>query len=371
MTDSAGIVQVNKLIDSSKHYWYLNHDSAMYFAKRVLSHSREIHYSRGEGEAYRSMGFISNDSAIAKSYFDKALSFFITIHDKKGIADTYNNLGLMLQSKNDSMALIAYDSALILFREIKDKVGESAVLNYINILYKDEGNYQKAIDYALLGLDIRKNTNDYKGIVWSMLNVGDVYLEGGQLESAKRFFLEAEQFTKEHQMEPFTTTQQNLARVYLIQEKYDSVAFYLSQLPYEDHLLLGELYDRTGKEDSAIVRFRMGLKAARERNDKDRTMAFLIGLGQSFLKTGNYDQAFRNASEAYKLSDSRKKNAARAKAANILAACFERTRNFAASLHYTKEANQILDSINSKYNENFQHKLAIFESKDAIESEQA
>src|ERR1700704_577740 len=145
----------------SKEYWYQNSDSSVYYAKLALALAQNQNYKRAEAEAYRNLGMANlyKDTIYPREFFYKALHIFLSLADKKGIADTYNNLGTMWAEKNNNRALICYDSALLIFRSIGDKKGEGAVLNYINMTYKMMGDFQKAIDYALQGLEVRKSTN--------------------------------------------------------------------------------------------------------------------------------------------------------------------------------------------------------------------
>ena len=142
------------------------------------------------------------DPKRALEFYNSALFRFRSINEVRGMADVYNNLGLFWDSKNDSLSLFYYDSSLILYRQINFKDGESAVLNYIGIVYQQMGNYQKAIDFTLRGLEVRELTNDHPGVVWSYINAGNIYLAGVQYESALQLYLQSISYARDHGLQP-------------------------------------------------------------------------------------------------------------------------------------------------------------------------
>ena len=221
----------------------LNHDSTNRFANEAVILFRRLDYTRGVAESNRMMAWAEIYSQKTIEYFSHALILFRSISDKKGMADTYNNLGTFWTNNgNDSVALVSYDSSLTLYREIGNKKGESAVLNYIGIVYQQMGNYQKAIDYTLKGLDIRKSTNDYKGVIWSYINAGQIYLAGGQYETALKLFLESVSYAQQHGLQPYESSYTDLGKTYLLLRRYDKAKIYLfrpataSYKPSNDYL---------------------------------------------------------------------------------------------------------------------------------------
>ena len=372
-----GIPQADLLNTISKRYRDLNNDSSGYYAHSANTLSQQLGYTKGIAESYRLMGWIERNPEKSTSYFNLALLHFEKINNKRGIADTYNNLGTFWNTKNDTLSLAYYDSSLILYREIGYKKGESAVLNYIGIVYQMRGNYQKAIDYTLQGLDIRKTTNDYPGVVWSYINAGNIYLAGGQYESALRLFLQSNTYAKEHGLEPYETALNQLGKTYLLMKQYKNAEAYLlrppkgNSEPFRDPLLLGQLYLETNRTDSALKQFEIGLVNARKDNDGAAMVHCLIGLSNVFSKENKEALAMDFARRAFAKSDSLRDKHQMADAALILATDYEKKGDYRKSLQLYRMAHSILDSISNETNENYQHKLAIFESKNQIEAEQA
>jgi two-component system NtrC family sensor kinase len=373
----SGIPKADLLNQIGKEYRYPNPDSATRFAKEANDLSQKLGYTRGIAESYRILGWVEKIQHKQNEYYYLALSRFISIHDIKGIADTYNNLGTLWMEKNDSISLACYDSSLIMYQIIGDKKGESAILNFIGIVYQKLGNYQKAIDFTLKGLDIRKTTNDHPGVVWSFINAGNIYFAGGQLESALNLYLQSVTYAKDHGMEPYDASLIGMGKTYLQMKQYKMAETYLlgpsngKDKPYVDPILLGQLYLETNRADSALIQYKKSLKHAGNDNNREVIAASLIGLSRVFAKEKKRVLAMNYAEQAFTISDSLKDKFFHADAARMLAPYYEMKGDYKKSLQLYKLAHSILDSISNETNENYQHKLAVFESKSQIENEQA
>jgi two-component system NtrC family sensor kinase len=353
-------------------------DSSNIYSRQGLELSQRLPYKKGIGEAFRIMGWTTQDQIKKKKFYENALNVFKEIPYQKGIADTYNNLGNMYTELNDSLSLRYYDTALILYRKLGDFNGEGTMLIYSNVVYASQGNYTRAIDYALQGLDARKKTNNYLGIVYAYINAGNVYLEGEQYQSALNFFNLSISYAIEHGIEPMDWPYNQIGRLYLEMKDYGKAADFLqrkltgSHVPYRDHLLLGELYLETGKTDSALEQFKRNLKEinGKKKLDVENRVRAMIGLSKTYVKTGRNDPAAQYAKRAYAISDSLHNRRLLADAALVLAGLYESENKFQPAMNYFRQAYQIKDSVLHEYNETFQRKLAGYQSKTAIETEQ-
>src|SRR5204863_1052852 len=119
------------------------------------------------------------------------------------------------------------DSSLILFRKAGNKEGQGSVLNYIGINYQEQGNYQKAIDYCLQAFEIRKEINDHLGVVYSLLNVANMYLDVGQLQTALNFYNQGVTYARDHQIDPPDYLLNQIGKSYLKMKQYDKAEAYL------------------------------------------------------------------------------------------------------------------------------------------------
>src|SRR5688572_630683 len=83
--DSSRVAQLN---NSSKKYWMKNLDSSIYYAQKALQLSETLNYKKGIAESYRNMGVANTymgDKNVSKQFLLKALTLFSLLADKNGI----------------------------------------------------------------------------------------------------------------------------------------------------------------------------------------------------------------------------------------------------------------------------------------------
>ena len=360
----------------SKRYWYKNFDSSIYYAKQALKSAEESGYKKGIAEATRNIGvanMISGDKNVSRQYLLQALTLFSLLPDENGRAATYNNLGVLYTDIREFPAsLICLDSALASFKKTGNKEGEGSALNYIGISYQQQGNYQKAIDYCLLGFEIRKEIHDHQGVVFSLINVGNMYLNVGQPETALKFYKQSVAYASDNDMAPFDYSLTQLGKTYLKLKQYDTAKTYLirtvnGKLQVADHIAAGELYTETNKLDSAIREFNISLKQTPVTN-KDVRASALIGLSKVLLKKGSPGLAMSYAKQAFDIADTLQNKLILANIASVLAQLYKASGEYEEAVKFFELSHSIADSVSG---ENYQRKLAFTESKNEIENEQA
>ena len=94
-----------------------------------------------------------------------------------------------------------------------------------------------------------------------------------------------------------------------------------------------------------------------------------IGLSKVYLKEKKESLAMEYAVQAYSIADSLRDKHHLANAAVILAPLYEMKGDFKHSLQLYKMGHSILDSISNETNENYQQKLAEFDTRSQIEAE--
>ncbi len=111
---------------------------------------------------------------------------------KKGIAQAYNDLGILYFYNNSyDSALAYYDSSRVIREEINDLKGLAALYNKIGIIAFNRGNYHQLIKLNQKALDIYKKLNDSLAIAKTLNNIGMVFDELGTYEKALEKFQEA------------------------------------------------------------------------------------------------------------------------------------------------------------------------------------
>ena len=120
---------------------------------------------------------------------DKLLSINRSEHSKSILnlkrAAAYNNIGIIYKNQsNFDKALENYFTALKIREEAGDKQGIAYSYNNIGIIYYEQNNYSKALENYFASLKIREEIGDKKGIAASYNNIGNIYAEQASLSGS-------------------------------------------------------------------------------------------------------------------------------------------------------------------------------------------
>jgi tetratricopeptide (TPR) repeat protein len=119
---SSDTIKANILYLISKEYWSGDLDKSMEYAKRVLSLSQTIHYKKGEGNAYSSMGVIywyKGEYPQALENNERALKIREERGNKDDVGRSYNNIGLIYEDKGNFPEALLIWKQEIMMRHIK------------------------------------------------------------------------------------------------------------------------------------------------------------------------------------------------------------------------------------------------------------
>ena len=178
-----------------------NYDLALKYCNRALHIVEANNDSIYIAVSYNNIGMVYQ----TKSDYDKALEYLnkaLTIRKSKlgeehtDVARSYNNIGLVYQAKSD------YDKALKYFNKAlaiqKAKLGEehtdvATFYNNIGLVYSDKGDYDKALVYnnkALTIWEAKLNAKDIRlGTIYS--NTGIIHLYNGETDKAFEYLEKA------------------------------------------------------------------------------------------------------------------------------------------------------------------------------------
>ena len=176
--------------------WYLRGDYPRAFS--CYSSSLEICEQSGDrkgiAQSLNNIGLIyvnQGDYPRALAYYTRSLKIDETFGDQKGIAQSLNNIGIIYNNQGDyPMALEYFTRSLQIKEQIGDQKGVAASLNNIGIVYQDEGDYPKALEYHTRSLDIKKEIGDQMGMAPSLHNIGIIYKNLGEFSTGNEGYTE-------------------------------------------------------------------------------------------------------------------------------------------------------------------------------------
>ncbi|MDP2385046.1 MAG: tetratricopeptide repeat protein [Bacteroidota bacterium] len=240
--DSMKVLQMNSL---AFEYSYIDLDSGMRIAYKALELAEATDFKRGKAGIYNTIGTIYHDQA----NFQKAVECFTTARKfseqgtyksmKHMSAVIYANLANTYESMGD------YDNAkhymfesLRMFRELKDSKRFTSCYLNIGILYFESGNTDSAMYYYNEAI---KFPSEKAGINASVhTSIAKCYLSENKLEEAEKEMLIALDIIKDLNSEYYEASYTNsLGEIYIRQGKYDEAEkLLLKSLNYSKHAKL-------------------------------------------------------------------------------------------------------------------------------------
>jgi two-component system NtrC family sensor kinase len=179
----------------SEQYIYTGDiNNSFLYSDSAISLARKLSFARIEASALenRGAGFMNlykYDSA--KIYFLASMNVRRRIGDKRGIAQSYNSMGLFYQYQ-DSLpeALQNFYTSLKDFEELDNKKGISMVRISIGQIYLEQGDDSEAFLNVQLASKIQRESGDYDGVSNSELQMANIEFERHHYDSAMKYYQE-------------------------------------------------------------------------------------------------------------------------------------------------------------------------------------
>ncbi|HRH51379.1 MAG TPA: tetratricopeptide repeat protein [Panacibacter sp.] len=290
--DSARVNCLNKL--SAEYYInalpqtynYVQTDTARLFALEAYDLAEKNHYTIGTADALQNLGEIARDRGdyhTAENYFRNAIPLFEKINALEKFSWSSLTLGwsLHVQGKfNDAKA--EYEKAMPYYLRINNKEKKAMLYRLISYTYSLQGYNEKAFENMLKAIRITREISDFRGSVSSPYNMGVLYEDAGETQTALVYYQLAAQnaITKGQPVRYNIIT----GNINALQNKPDSAIYYYKQSYYfveslttdsfmrKRELLIegvniGEMYLKQKKYDKALENFHKSLNFFEKGND--------------------------------------------------------------------------------------------------------
>jgi tetratricopeptide (TPR) repeat protein len=178
------------------------------------------------------------------------------------------DIGYELRVNDPEKALKISSEALSLAKKIKYPDGQSKSLGTLAIIFRLIGNFPLALEYNLKRLELVEKTNNQEKLAGVLINIGFVYVNQEEYKKALEYYYKADSVIKQ------------LDSAYEVQ--------------FTIALNMGDVYDKLNLNDSAFSYFTKSLNIARQIKDKNYEGMSMVGLGNNYLKTGQYILAQAN-----------------------------------------------------------------------------
>jgi predicted ATPase/DNA-binding CsgD family transcriptional regulator len=208
-----------------------------------------------------------SDYAAARAAYEASLEIRRSLGDDSSVADSLNNLGLVLSTQGDlSTARALHEEALALWRETGDQPAVSTALYNLGNLARHQGDLDRATDLHEQALALRQARDDTDQIAYSAWALGRIAREQDDIAKAERL--------AEHALELFRLVDDRHGIAYATLE-------------------LGHVARRRQHDDLATQRFVDALTLRQELGDVAGVVACLEALAEVAATHGQAERAAR------------------------------------------------------------------------------
>lgn len=213
---------------------------------------------------------LASDPVKAIVYTREALNMATEINDQRGMAASYNNLGVAYKNQGAlDKALEYYIRSLKIYETLENKEGVATTKNNIATIYSIKGDFGQAMKYLEESYNQLVELKDEARLVGSMNNLGNLYIDLQLYDKASEYFQKAYQLS-EKLGQPFADPMNNL----------------------------GNVFFRQGNYQRAIEHYQNGLDIEKKENNKLGMLGTLTNIGIAFTKAKQPTPALQYLNEA-------------------------------------------------------------------------
>ncbi len=218
--------------------------------------------------------YINSDPVKAIGYSTEALTLATAINDQKGMAASYNNIGVSYKNQGAlDKALENYMKASEIYSTLQNGEGMATTKNNIANIYMVKKDYSQALKYFEESHNGFIALADADKIIGSMNNLGNLHSELQLYDQALTYYTEA----------------------YKMGEK--------SGIEFADPLAnIGNLFYRQNNFQRAAEYYQRAMDIAKKQNDRTSELSLLVNIGAVYVKANKPAEAQRYLDEAMALS---------------------------------------------------------------------
>lgn len=195
----------------------------------------------------------------SRIYINKAMDKALSCGDKESYADGLNYLGnLCVNQAHYVSALEYFQAGLKICQEIDDKIGQANLTNNIGIIYSTLEDHQKAIRNFEEAFRLNFEMSNWRNASFSLHNISGEYIEIDSIQKARDYYNQMVDLRTQHS---------------------ESVT---------GNELLGEIYLKENKPDSALSCFLLALEEFRTIGDSYMLAATRLDLARTFILKKDY-----------------------------------------------------------------------------------
>lgn len=218
--------------------------------------------------------YINTDPVKAIGYTREALSLAVDVKDQKGMAASYNNLGVAYRNQGAlDVALDNYMKSLDIYTTLQNGEGIATTKNNIGNIFSLKKDYAQALKYFQESHNGFVALGRQDRIIGSMNNLGNLHSDLHLYDQARTFYTDA----------------------WKLSEKTDT--------PFADPLSnIGNLFYKEGNYQRAVEYYERALEIVRKQDNRISELSLLANIGEVYTKAGQPAPAQRYLDDAMALA---------------------------------------------------------------------
>ncbi len=205
------------------------YERAAILLQEGLALFQKLEDRQGVADSFNNLGLVAwhqGDYERSQAAHEKALVLRRQLRDKRGIAGSLGNLAVVASCQGDyERARALYHESLALFRELKDKQNVALSLNNLGTIVMNQREYGQARGLFEESLALFRELGFKQGIAWSLGNLGQVARGLGKYGRAATFYRESLVLLRElGDQQAVATTLANIGGVALAQNDSEQAA---------------------------------------------------------------------------------------------------------------------------------------------------
>ncbi len=168
--------------------------------QQTLEIYQELSDKRGIASSWVNLGLVASlqgDHSTARMFYEKALALHREIGNLYGVATALGNLGGAAWEQGEYAAARAYyEEELAIYRQLHEPEGIASALSALGGLAQIEGDYDRAVALFEESLALQRTLGYQAGIAYALSNLGSVAYARGDYELARSHYEESLQIRR-------------------------------------------------------------------------------------------------------------------------------------------------------------------------------
>ena len=274
--DTNLVISLNEL---TWQYRTISQSKAIEYGNKALELSTKLNYKRGIAQSYNDLGIIFYD----KKEYTKAIKFYNNslkireiLNDQNGKAGLLMKIGIVHESNGDFIKAIEYSQkALSIYEQNGNEYGAAACMNNIAVINMDINNNDEALKYFQKVVEIRKKINDLYNLSGTYVNIASIYVKKHENNEAIKHYLKSLELCREiGDKEYLASNLNNLCAAYINIKDFENA--------------------QKAVDEAYLIR--------KELNNQSGLISCLKNMADINIKLGKFNVAFEKLNEAFEIT---------------------------------------------------------------------